>query len=237
MGAGGALMGEATAGAAEIGAGGAEGEEATGAVAAIGGGGADGLRLAGGLDGGAENAELGIGGGVDSRFSGDEPSRDRAAGGVGGGRPIKVGARGRIMGRAPSSPSAGDSAVSGATEAVGEVGRLDAGDAGDAGDSASAGDSAVSGATEAVGEVGRSDAGGSGGTSDAVGDVGRSDGASDLLRNAAAGMRIGCCITRVTSLESSAPQSVSMSSVDGGIDGSEVGESLVRRGGTEDGCP
>ena len=41
-----------------------------------------------------------------------------------------------------------------------------------------------------------------------------------------------------TSLESSsAPQSVSMSSVDGGVDGSVTGASLFRWGGTEDDRP
>jgi len=86
--------------------------------------------------------------------------------------------------------------------------------------------------TEAVGEVVGSGVGGSTGATDAVGDAG-----SGGALSAVAGSSIGCSMTRVTSLESSAPQSVSISSVDGGVDGSEPGASLVDRGGTEDDCP
>jgi hypothetical protein len=100
---------------------------------------------------------------------------------------------------------------------------------------------ASGGRTDAVGEV----AGSGGGATEAVGEVGGSEPTAECVNCT----RIGCCITRVTSfessaaqsgavaLESSAPQSVSMSSVDGGVDGSAAGASLVGRGGTEDDNP
>jgi hypothetical protein len=95
---------------------------------------------------------------------------------------------------------------------------------------------AAGGACDAVGEVMASAAGGASGACDAVlGEVAGSAGAA--AASPAACTRIGCSITRVTSLESSTPQSVSISSVDGGVEGSVAGALLVGRGGTEDDCP
>jgi len=116
---------------------------------------------------------------------------------MGGGRPIKVGAWGRML---CTLLSRAGSASGGFGEAESAV--------------------FVSAASSAVGAT------------DAVGDVGRSESATGAVN----WTRSGCCITRVTSLESS-PQSVSISSVTGGVDGNTAGASLVRRGGTEDDNP
>ena len=198
-----------------IGGGGADGE-------AIGGGGADGRAIGGGAaegdargGGGAEYAALGIAGGLESRFSAASgaDSRSSVAGGIGEGKPIKVWERWRIGGTLPSRASVFSA---GGGEANGDV-------------VPSAGGS--SGATEAVGEVAASAKGGSGDSSQAEG----SDCAAAARAGRTADTSMGCCMTRVTSLVSS--QSVSMSSVDGGVDGSAAGASLVRRGGTEDDRP
>ena len=96
----------------------------------------------------------------------------------------------------------------------------------------SCGSATSSGTADVVGEVTGSAGGGSSGAGEAVGEVGGSGNAAAAVTCSS----IGCSMTRVTSLESSAPQSVSMSSVDGGVDGSGTGASLVRPGGTEDDC-
>lgn len=169
-----------------------------------GGGGTDGGRT------GSENAALGIGGGAESRLSGpDGSSLSTESGRVGAGRPIKVGACGRMLStRPPRSASA----------------------------------SASGGCGAAWGEVSLSDVGRGCGATDATGEVGRSGSAGGGVNTT----RSGLSITWVTSfesspgqsgaasLESSAPQSVSISSVMGGVDGRLAGASLARRGGTED---
>jgi hypothetical protein len=184
-----------------MGGGGAEG-------GAIGGGAAEGDASGGG---GTEYAALGIGGGADSRASSAAlESWVSGAGGVGGGRPINVVARGRMGG---SPPSDSPLASGGGGDALGDVAGLDAASA------------------EALTE----EMGGGGG--------------SDPVPEGVNCTRIGCCMTRVTSfessathsgavsLESSAPQSVSISSVDGGVDGRIDGASLALGGGTEDDNP
>lgn len=170
---------------------------------------------------GSEYAALGIGGGVESRCSGSEGSLSSASslGGVGTGKPIKVAAMGRMLGRpVPGSPAgSGVGSGGGAADAL----------------SASPGSGVDSGV-------------GAGGAADASGAVGGSEGARGVNDT-----RSGCSMTCVTSFESSkgfwalcalcvsetSPQSVSISSVDGGVDGSMAGASLARRGGTEDDRP
>ena len=205
---------------AALGAGGAVLGGGGAAIGAGGGGGADGAATgAGGLEearsGGSENAALGIGGGAESRFPPGRgvESRSRLTGGLGAGKPIKVAERGR-MGRTLLSCSA--FASGGAWEAVGEV--------------SGSGSGASKGAAEAIGEVS--------GSAEACGDerAGGGVSGSDSATGAVSATRIGCNMTRVTSLESS-PQSVSISSVDGGVDGSVPGASLVGRGGTVDDSP
>lgn len=103
---------------------------------------------------------------------------------------------------------------------------------------------ASAGGGDAVGVVFNSGVGSSGGATEARGEVWASGSGGGVSWT-----RSGCCMTRVTSLESSAtqsgaasldpssPQSVSISSVDGGVDGNTAGALLVRRGGTEDDKP
>ena len=147
-----------------------------------------------------------------------------------------------------------DAGTGGACEAVGEVMASGAGETGGAceavGEVMASG--AAGGACDAVGEVmtsargrwrlrcsGRGDGLGRGGGEwrlrRGVGEVAGS--AAVAAAGPAACTRIGCSMTRVTSLESSTPQSVSISSVDGGVEGSVAGALLVGRGGTEDDCP
>jgi len=131
-------------------------------------------------------------------------------------QPIKVAAMGRMLGRpAPASRSgSGVSSGGGGTDAA----------------RALAGSGAGSGVHAA----------GAGGAADAIGAGGGSEAARGVKDT-----RSGLSITCVTSFESSkllwiseaSPQSVSISSVDGGVDGSMSGASLVRRGGTEDDRP
>lgn len=191
---------------------------ATGAEACatgVGGGGTEGAATGGGGGGGAEGARtgseyaaLGIGGGVESRWSAAEATESSVpSGGVGAGKPIKVAACERMLGMPGSDPGSGAGADSTACAITGSG----AGSSGGAG-----------GTTEAAAEGGGSDAG---------------RGVNDT--------RSGWSMTCVTSFESSkpfwesapSPQSVSISSVDGGMDGSIDGLSLVRRGGTEDDRP
>jgi hypothetical protein len=216
----GGVDGAATGGVdgAAVGGGGEDGS-VTGVASAdgagMGGGGADGGVIGGGAadgdargGGGTEYAALGMGGGAESRES--SALSEPLTERVGAGNPIKVSARGRM---ARTLPSGSALARAGVGEAVGEV----------------AGSSRLS----------------SGVLSEEIAELGASEPAFEWVNCT----RNGCCMTRVTSfessaaqsgaasLESSAPQSVSMSSVDGGVDGRIAGASLVGRGGTEDDNP